>query len=209
MSVDHISHPPTVAPRRIAFCYFVYFISGMPALIYQVIWQRTLTLYFGVDIYSVAIIVAVFMLGLGLGSLLGGQIADRTRVPARVYALVELFIAVVGAYTRPKQRTGTILAVVPEEDGKRHPGADDILCALEIADSSRAIERTTKLALFAFHGIRFFIIVNLVKQKIESYRDPAKRTGRYSRVETFGVSRRVSLPSGESDLPIFARKLLP
>lgn len=100
MTAANITHASN-EQRRIAFCYLVYFISGMPALMYQVIWQRTLTLYFGVDIYSVAITVAVFMLGLGLGSLLGGQIADRTRVPARVYAIVELIIAAIGACSIP------------------------------------------------------------------------------------------------------------
>ena len=57
---------------------------GLPALIYQVTWQRVLTLYFGVDIYSTTVTVSTFMLGLGVGSLLGGWIADRVARPAAV-----------------------------------------------------------------------------------------------------------------------------
>lgn len=86
--------------RERAF-YAVFFLAGMPALIYQVVWQRVLKLYFGVDIYSTAVVVATFMLGLGLGSLLGGRFADRVRQPARYYALVELLLGVFGVLSLP------------------------------------------------------------------------------------------------------------
>jgi spermidine synthase len=51
--------------------------SGFSALCLQVIWQRVLTLHAGVDLFSVTTVVAAFMAGLGLGSLLGGVWADR------------------------------------------------------------------------------------------------------------------------------------
>src|ERR1700746_976735 len=59
----------------------LFFCSGMPALIYQVVWQRVLFSIYGVNAESVAVIVSAFMLGLGLGSLLGGRASDR--VPQR------------------------------------------------------------------------------------------------------------------------------
>lgn len=94
---SRIASPAEVGSRgRVLFFYLAYFVSGMPALIYQVIWQRTLTLYFGVDIYSVSITVATFMFGLGVGSLLGGRLADRTHRPGAIYAVVELLIALFG-----------------------------------------------------------------------------------------------------------------
>lgn len=74
----------------------VFFLSGVPALIYQVVWQRSLSIYFGVDIYSTSVAVAVFLSGLGLGSLVGGHLADRLRRPVISYALVELLIAACG-----------------------------------------------------------------------------------------------------------------
>jgi predicted membrane-bound spermidine synthase len=55
----------------------LFFLSGMAALAYQVCWQRILFFSFGTDIESTTIIVSVFMLGLGLGALAGGWIADR------------------------------------------------------------------------------------------------------------------------------------
>ena len=66
-------------------------ISGTAALIYQVCWQRLLFEGFGVDIESVTIVVSTFMLGLGLGALAGGEIADK--FPDRVipmFAVIEL-----------------------------------------------------------------------------------------------------------------------
>jgi spermidine synthase len=51
--------------------------SGMPALIYQIVWQRVLFSIYGVNSQSVAVVVSAFMLGLGLGSLLGGRLSAR------------------------------------------------------------------------------------------------------------------------------------
>jgi predicted membrane-bound spermidine synthase len=65
----------------------VFLLSGVAALVYQVCWQRLLFGAFGVDIESITIIVSTFMLGLGCGALLGGQLADRFNE-----YLVELFI---------------------------------------------------------------------------------------------------------------------
>lgn len=62
------------APRSLSL---LFFISGASALIYQVAWQRLLFASIGVDIESITIVVAVFMLGLGAGGLLGGWLADR------------------------------------------------------------------------------------------------------------------------------------
>src|SRR5437773_5528856 len=59
----------------------LFFFSGFPALIYQLTWQRALFRIFGVNIESVTIVVAAFMLGLGIGSLAGGWLSKRRRIP--------------------------------------------------------------------------------------------------------------------------------
>jgi spermidine synthase len=81
---------------RLAALFAVFFLGGLPALMYQVIWQRVLTMYFGVDIYSTSITVATFMFGLGAGSLCGGWLADRTGRPAIWYAGLELMMSLYG-----------------------------------------------------------------------------------------------------------------
>ena len=83
-----------LAPLGVAF-----FLSGAAALAYQVSWQRILALQTGVGLYSVAVIVAAFMAGLGAGSHLGGVWSVRV-TPARalaIFAACELGIAVFGA----------------------------------------------------------------------------------------------------------------
>jgi spermidine synthase len=69
-----------------------FFLSGAAALVYQVVWQRILTLHTGIGIVSVSLIVASFMAGLGLGSQLGGVLSGRlSRRAALVwFALIEL-----------------------------------------------------------------------------------------------------------------------
>ncbi len=75
----------------------LFFVSGVSALVYQVCWQRLLFTSFGVDIDSVTIIVSVFMLGLGLGALVGGDLADRFPSQAlRFFALSEMGIGLFG-----------------------------------------------------------------------------------------------------------------
>src|SRR6266849_10018101 len=72
----------------------LFFCSGMPALIYQVVWQRVLFAIYGVNAESVAVVVSAFMLGLGLGSLAGGWLSSR--FPGRaivIFGAAELAVA--------------------------------------------------------------------------------------------------------------------
>lgn len=51
--------------------------TGFSALTLQVVWQRVISLHAGVDLFSITTVVSAFLAGLGLGSLLGGVLADR------------------------------------------------------------------------------------------------------------------------------------
>src|SRR3974377_847615 len=75
----------------------LFFFSGFPALIYQLTWQRALFRIFGVNIESVKIIVTAFMLGLGIGSLAGGWLSQRSRIALLpLLAAIELATAAFG-----------------------------------------------------------------------------------------------------------------
>ena len=79
---------------------FVFTLSGLAALVYQICWQRLLFTAFGVDIESITIIISVFMLGLGLGALVGGRLADK--YPHKIillFALFELLIGIFGFFS--------------------------------------------------------------------------------------------------------------
>ena len=77
-------------------------LSGVAALIYQVVWQRMLVLPIGADVYSTTVIVGGFMAGLGVGSLAGGQIADRLGRArcAGLFIAAEIAIGGFGAASR-------------------------------------------------------------------------------------------------------------
>ena len=59
---------------RYAIVSIVFFISGIAALIYQIAWQRLLTVHYGVGAISITLIVSVYMSGLGVGALAGGAL---------------------------------------------------------------------------------------------------------------------------------------
>jgi len=79
----------------------IFFTSGFAALLYQVVWQRLLVLFSGADLYSVTIIVAAFMGGMGTGHFAGGHLADRlsARASLVLFAAAELAIAVFGYFS--------------------------------------------------------------------------------------------------------------
>ena len=73
---------------------FLFFCSGFPALLYQIVWQRSLFTLYGVNIQSVTVVVTAFMLGLGLGSLAGGMVSKHRELPLlAIFGLIELSIA--------------------------------------------------------------------------------------------------------------------
>jgi spermidine synthase len=75
----------------------LFFCSGMPALIYQIVWQRALFAIYGVNAQSVAVVVTAFMLGLGLGSLVGGQLSARfPKKGILIFAIAELSVGAFG-----------------------------------------------------------------------------------------------------------------
>lgn len=80
---------------------FIFFLSGFSALVYQIIWQRYLTLYYGVGPVSVTLIVSIYMAGLGFGALAGGYFAERIKRKLLFYFIIELLIGLFGIISLP------------------------------------------------------------------------------------------------------------
>jgi spermidine synthase len=72
------------------------FASGVAALIYEVVWFHLLELVVGSTAVSLGVILATFMGGMCIGSLLLPRLASAHSHPLRVYALLELGIGVFG-----------------------------------------------------------------------------------------------------------------
>lgn len=87
--------PGFTVPRPVL--YGIFFLSGISALLYQLVWQRSLLTIFGSNAESVAMVVSAFMIGLGLGSLLGGWVSERPGVPLLLaFSVAEAAIGVYG-----------------------------------------------------------------------------------------------------------------
>jgi predicted membrane-bound spermidine synthase len=87
-------------PRIVLFPVFL--LSGFAALLYQLVWQRSLFRIYGTTMESVTLVVTAFMLGLGIGSVAGGVVSEKTRWPLPiVFGLVELVIGAFGLISLP------------------------------------------------------------------------------------------------------------
>ena len=80
---------------RRSILFVLFFLSGAAALIYQTAWHRLLGLFAGADTIAAALVVGAFLLGLGIGSLAAGLLADRLsrRASLVAFALCEVGIA--------------------------------------------------------------------------------------------------------------------
>ena len=72
-----------------------FFLGGVAALMHEVVWAKLLVRLIGATAYAQAAVLAVFMGGLALGSVLFGRRADRSGRPLSTYAVLELSV---GAY---------------------------------------------------------------------------------------------------------------
>jgi spermidine synthase len=73
----------------LAFC-----LSGFAGLMHQVVWAKLLASLIGTTAHAQAVVLAVFMGGLALGSVLFGRRVDRRGSPLRTYVVLEVLIAV-------------------------------------------------------------------------------------------------------------------
>ncbi len=77
----------------IALILLLFFVSGALALVYQVVWSRMMMYVFGSTAIAVGTVLAAFMTGMASGSWYLGKVADRSRNCLRLYAWLEIGIA--------------------------------------------------------------------------------------------------------------------
>jgi len=71
--------------------------SGVAALIYEIVWFQLLELVIGSTAVSLGILLATFMGGMCLGSLLLPRLISTNHHPLRVYAAIEISVGALGA----------------------------------------------------------------------------------------------------------------
>lgn len=155
--------------------------------------------------------------------LIEGEVVEMTPIgpphDSRVIRLSHLFIKLLGDRALVGVQTSARLSDItqPQPDfvilrrredyyAKAHPGPSDILCLIEVADTSLRFDRGRKGKLYAGYGILDYWIVNLPKNLLEVRRDPGPDG--YASLVTLRRGDRVSL-AAFPDLIIDVAELLP
>jgi Uma2 family endonuclease len=83
----------------------------------------------------------------------------------------------------------------PREDfyAAHHPTPEDVLLIVEVSDSTTFTDRNVKVPLYARAGIPEVWLVNLPKQAIEVYCEPAE--GKYQKTATFNHGEVLTSPT--------------
>lgn len=76
---------------------------------------------------------------------------------------------------------GVIVRGTLEDYAHSHPGPTDVLCVIEVADSSLERDRVTKQHIYATAEIPQYIIINLADRQVEVYEQPTPSEGQYRR----------------------------
>lgn len=85
------------ASERLGNNYLVlafFFLTGLTGLAYELVWIRLLILSFGSTQFAITTVLATFMAGLALGSIIFGRVVDRYPFPLRVYAVIEVLLGI-------------------------------------------------------------------------------------------------------------------
>lgn len=90
------------------FIFLGFGLSGAAALIYEVVWTRSLSTVMGSSTYAVSTMLAAFMAGLSVGAALGAYLSPRIRRPYLAFAWCEFGIGCTGLLTIP-----VIMAATP------------------------------------------------------------------------------------------------
>ena len=135
--------------------------------------------------------------------LLEGQLVDMSPIGPRhalaIDALNELLVMAVAGQATVRVQNPIVLddTSEPQPDftlvrrpwrgyPDEHPGPDDVLLLIEVADSSLDYDRGAKLAIYARAGIREFWLVDLTTNRVLVYRNA--RDGRYGSVTACDMS---------------------
>lgn len=113
-----VSQPAVPKPRHgRSLLLLTIFFTNLLSLSCQVLWLRKLSYLFGSTATVFSTVISIFLLGLALGALLSGRLADRTVNPWRLLAFTEIFLGVYCLLALPIFEAGRafFLAVFPND----------------------------------------------------------------------------------------------
>jgi Uma2 family endonuclease len=146
--------------------------------------------------------------------LIDGEIVEMTAIGSRhadcVNRLTRQFIQQAGeravvSVQNPVRLSGSsepqpdVAVLRPGSYASRHPGPEDILLLIEVADTTGEYDRSVKLPLYARGGVPEVWIVDLESQLVEAHTDP--RDDGYQTTVTYARGHKVS-PGAFPDLSL-------
>ncbi|MEK6246744.1 MAG: fused MFS/spermidine synthase, partial [Planctomycetales bacterium] len=98
----------------------LFFVSGGTGLAYQVVWFKRFAHVWGSSSLALAAVASSFLLGLGLGAYLVGQLSDRIAMPLKWYGVSEILIGLLALLiplemTLLVNATASLYAWIPEQ----------------------------------------------------------------------------------------------
>jgi Uma2 family endonuclease len=87
----------------------------------------------------------------------------------------------------------SLLAPQPDFYTAGHPGPQNVLLVVEVADTSIGFDRGTKIPLYGRAGIREVWLVDLTQDYIEVHRQPVRTRRGYRDVQRYTRGMRLSL----------------
>jgi hypothetical protein len=112
-------------------------------------------------------------------------------------------------YNEPEP-DGAIVKGTLDDYTERHPGWKDVVCVIEVADSSLNYDRTKKQQVYSDGGIPQYVLVNIPERCIEVYSEPLVGNGRYGRAVTLNGSQSLLLRMPDAkEVAVPIRRLLP
>ena len=97
-------------------------------------------------------------------------------------------------YNEP-QPDGAIVRGEPDDYLPAHPTAKDILCVIEISNSSLVRDSTTKMRGYAETGVAMYVILDVDARAARVCRDPVPAAGEYGDVQTLAADATLRLPT--------------
>ena len=145
-------------------------------------------------------------------------IGDRHRIAVLRLAQCAPAFERLGCFLQTQQPISLPPTSEPEPDGAvvrggiddyldRPPGAADVLCVIEVADSSLSLDVGPKLAAYAAGRIPQYIVADLVNQRVLVHEEPAGSS--YLRVTSCVRGETVQVSAGSGLVPIAVDRLLP
>jgi len=92
---------PSMSHNRKKVVLAVFAVSGFAALAYEVLWSRIFSLIIGSSVYAFTIMLATFLFGIGVGSIVFAPFIDRRKNPLLWFALLEMIIGIAALLAVP------------------------------------------------------------------------------------------------------------